>query len=118
MSGVWKRIHRRAWAHLPHPYSNWCEELCECEECGKTFLKKGDPTKHALTHTGVRNYECEECGKTFLKKGDPTRHALTYTGVSNYVSVRNVGKQHTTNGIALDNIAGQTMPASARRLDC
>lgn len=35
-----------------------------CDQCGKSFIQKGNLDNHLLTHIAARPYNCEQCGKS------------------------------------------------------
>lgn len=34
-----------------------------CDQCGKSFIQKGNLDNHMLTHMNYRPYSCDICGK-------------------------------------------------------
>ena len=45
-----------------------------CDECGKSFGRQSQLTRHALTHSQERRYGCSECDKRFLRRDALVRH--------------------------------------------
>lgn len=37
-----------------------------CDQCGKSFIQKGNLDNHLLTHIAARPYSCETCGKAYV----------------------------------------------------
>jgi uncharacterized Zn-finger protein len=45
-----------------------------CIYCGKCFLQRSDCSRHTLIHTNERPFVCEECGGSFKRSYEKTRH--------------------------------------------
>ena len=50
-----------------------------CLVCNKRFKMKGDYTKHAIIHTGVKPYACRECGQRFNNAANCNKHELIHS---------------------------------------
>ncbi|XP_029969282.1 zinc finger protein 345-like [Salarias fasciatus] len=69
-----------------------------CQDCGKTFTRASDVTRHRRTHTGERPYACGECKKGFKNSWDLTRHQRIHTGERPFLCSQ-CGKRFTQMGL-------------------
>jgi hypothetical protein len=75
------------------------EYLCQEQGCGKCFKRKGDFTRHLLSHSDVRPFACNTCEKKFKLKGDLTKHEFSHKLVKEFIcNVEGCGKRFTLPG--------------------
>ncbi|KAF7981676.1 hypothetical protein HWV62_32224 [Athelia sp. TMB] len=48
--------------------------------CGKSFVRKGDLTRHRKIHTGIMDFKCSFCHKGFQQQSQLTNHENVHTG--------------------------------------
>ncbi|MEQ2291922.1 hypothetical protein AMECASPLE_017796 [Ameca splendens] len=66
---------------FPHPFPiHDRPDPHACPDCGKTFTRASDVTRHQRTHTDERPYPCGECRKAFKNSWDLMRHQRIHTG--------------------------------------
>ena len=52
-----------------------CDKSCQCPECGATFSRVYDMTRHRENvHRGYKNFSCDKCDRKFTDKRDLKRH--------------------------------------------
>jgi uncharacterized Zn-finger protein len=69
--------------------------VCDHPECGKSFTRNEELTRHRRIHTGIRPYSCIMCTKRFgrkdhLKKHERTHEKRFYSIASNTITVESV----------------------------
>ncbi|KAL3287899.1 hypothetical protein HHI36_002357 [Cryptolaemus montrouzieri] len=53
-------------------------EPLRCKDCDKTFFRKEDLARHAVSHSGARPFVCDVCKKSFAVKSSLKIHKLTH----------------------------------------
>ncbi|XP_062373440.1 zinc finger protein 213-like [Sardina pilchardus] len=66
------------------PETHKGERPNHCTQCGKSFRKKADLTRHWRIHTGEKPYHCSDCGKSFGRRGNLKTHQRIHTGERPY----------------------------------
>ncbi|XP_062303648.1 zinc finger protein 180-like isoform X2 [Osmerus eperlanus] len=56
----------------------------QCQQCNKTFSRKGALVFHMRTHTVKKSYQCQQCNKRFSQSGSLLKHIRTHTGEKPY----------------------------------
>lgn len=51
---------------------------CDSKECGKTFTRNEELTRHKRIHSGLRPFPCTHCGKRFGRKDHLKKHTRTH----------------------------------------
>lgn len=59
---------------------------CDAENCGKSFTRNEELTRHKRIHSGLRPYPCTHCGKKFGRKDHLKKHLRTHFPQPRYVS--------------------------------
>ncbi|MEQ2263065.1 hypothetical protein XENORESO_002635 [Xenotaenia resolanae] len=84
---------------FPHPFPiHDRPDPHACPDCGKTFTRASDVTRHQRTHTDERTYPCGECRKAFKNSWDLTRHQRIHTGERSFLCSQ-CGKRFTQMGL-------------------
>ena len=50
-----------------------------CQECSQTFTHASSLKRHALLHSGKKQFQCEQCGKEFFQKVAYETHCKSHT---------------------------------------
>lgn len=51
---------------------------CDEQNCGKTFTRNEELTRHKRIHSGLRPFPCQQCGKRFGRKDHLKKHTRTH----------------------------------------
>lgn len=51
---------------------------CDEKNCGKTFTRNEELTRHKRIHSGLRPFPCTQCGKRFGRKDHLKKHTRTH----------------------------------------
>lgn len=54
------------------------KKLFYCEECGASFNKNSNKTRHMKIHFGIKNYKCDTCDKKFTESHRLKDHLLVH----------------------------------------
>merc|ERR1712166_1275235 len=58
-------------------------KMFQCNECGKSFVRKATLQHHLLIHSGAKPVQCPHCPKRFRQRATYLRHEARYhPGVS------------------------------------
>nr|XP_053627714.1 zinc finger protein 256-like [Cherax quadricarinatus] len=49
-----------------------------CEQCGRTFCRNEELTRHMRIHSGHRPFLCQKCGRRFVRRDHLTKHQRTH----------------------------------------
>ncbi|UYV75707.1 hypothetical protein LAZ67_13001063 [Cordylochernes scorpioides] len=63
------------------PFDNILGErpfACDQPDCGKTFTRNEELTRHKRIHSGLRPFPCAFCGKRFGRKDHLKKHVKTH----------------------------------------
>ena len=52
--------------------------ICDHQNCGKTFTRNEELTRHKRIHTGLRPFSCNHCNKRFGRKDHLKKHVKTH----------------------------------------
>lgn len=56
-----------------------------CHVCGKSFVRKGDLTKHLKIHSDLRPFVCDICQKSFARSDKLKQHINSHQGLKPHV---------------------------------
>ncbi|XP_072279416.1 uncharacterized protein [Pyxicephalus adspersus] len=60
------------------------QNMFSCTECGKSFIRKSDLSKHQICHKVEKPYLCTECRKSYPRQSALVRHQRSHTGEKPY----------------------------------
>ena len=48
--------------------------VCEWENCGRTFARSDERSRHMRTHTGEKRFPCSSCDRKFMRSDHLAKH--------------------------------------------
>ncbi|XP_060622542.2 zinc finger protein 11-like [Anolis sagrei] len=67
-------------------------ELCECPECGESFVTRAILTEHQKSHTSQATYPCPACEKSYTEERYLIRHLMAVHSGAHLFKCSNCGR--------------------------
>ena len=68
------RLHKE----FKHPALGLQDKKYSCDLCSASFLTRSNLTRHAVSHTDLKEFVCETCGKAFKEPGALRQHSYCH----------------------------------------